>query len=55
MAHSDNNWVIRIEVFCVKFVLVRYNLRATLIAITLLHFLQFVLHYLLTKLRIVKN
>ena len=54
MAHSNHHWVVRIEVLGIEFVLIWYNLGTTIIAITFLHFLQFVFHYLFAKLRIVE-
>ena len=50
MRHSDNHWVVGIELLRIELGVRELNLSATLVAILLFHILQLVLHHLLTEL-----
>ena len=50
MTDSDYHWVVWIEIFWVELVVVRFDHGAACIAILILYFVEFVLHYLLAKL-----
>ena len=52
---SDDNGIIGIEVFGIELVVEGNNLCTTLVAIFLLHLLQFVFHHLLATLGVVEN
>ena len=55
MAYRNNYRIVGVEVFRVELMLGRNNLRATCIAILLLHLLQFVFHHLFAQFRIFEN
>ena len=55
MTDSDYHWVVWIEIFWVELVVVRFDHGAACIAILILYFVEFVLHYLLAKLWIVQD
>ena len=55
VAYCNNDRIIRVEILCIKLMLIWYNLCTTVIAIFFLNFLQFSFHHLLTTLRVIKN
>ena len=54
VANCDNHWVVWIEVLWVELMVVRLNHGTTVVTIFLLHLIEFILHHLLAKLRVVQ-
>ena len=55
MADSDDNGVVGIEVLGIELMLVRFDFRATLVAILLLHLNEVFLHNLLAQFGVVED
>lgn len=55
MAYGDDHGVVGIEVFGIELMLVGDNLRATLIAVFLFHFLQIVFHHFLAEFGVIED